>query len=285
MGFPKKERRHFVFRFGYAGHRFHGVQPQPGLPTVVSALRARLDDAAQQRVRRLTVAARTDAKVHALRSIATGFFDPTLDVERFVRAVEAPREDGLFALTATRAPYTVHARGQSRGKRYRYIVDDGCDTTEWVTRFAWRIHPRINLERMRAAAAMLKGTHDFSSLRSAGCTASTPIKTIADIRISDPFPLDGGRRRFFIEVVGNAFVRKMVRAMVGTLVEVGTGWRPLEDLGPMLAARNRKRGGMTAPAQGLSLSQIGFAWPDDGAWRLAEFPDDNLVIPSGDSAV
>lgn len=267
-------RIQFLVRFGYDGSRFHGLQPQGDLPTAGKALRARLEEALGERPKALCFAARTDAGVHALQNAATCWTRGPLDVARAAAAVERPRDDGLHLVRLFEVPYDVHARGSSRGKRYRYRIQDGCPPSDppWSEheRYAWQVVPRLDAARMRRAAAQLVGTHDFSSLRGPRCTASSTTKTLASLRVGGPFPLEDGTRLFFVDVAGDAFLRKMVRILVGTLAEVGAGWRDPDDVAAAIEARDRLRAGPTAPARGLCLMKVGMAWPPDGSGLIPE---------------
>lgn len=265
------ERRiQFLVRFGYDGSRFHGLQPQRHLPTAGAALRARLEEAAGQPARALCFAARTDAGVHAVSNAATFWLERPLDVERFLQAVSAPRDDGLWLVHAHETPTNVHARGSSRGKRYRYRLEDNCTTEETTQRYAWHIAPTLHVDRLRQAASFLVGTHDFTSFRAPRCTASTPVKTLARVDVRGPFPTVGERRLFFIDLAGDAFLRKMVRILAGTLVEIGTGLREPDEMKAILEGRNRQLAGMAAPARGLVLLQVGMTWPSDGSGLIRE---------------
>lgn len=265
------ERRiQFLVRFGYDGSRFHGLQPQRHFPTAGAALRARLEEAAGQPARALCFAARTDAGVHAVANAATFWMEQPLDIERFLAAVSAPRDDGLWLVHAQQTPTNVHARGSSRGKRYRYRVEDNCSVDETTQRYAWHIAPTLHIERVRAAAAYLVGTHDFTSFRAPRCSASSPVKTLARVDIRGPFPTTGERRLFFFDFAGDAFLRKMIRILSGTLVEIGTGLREPDDMKAILEGRDRQLAGMAAPARGLILLQVGMTWPSDGSGLIRE---------------
>jgi len=285
-----------LIRFGYDGSRFHGLQPQKDFVTAGSALRDRLEEAAGRRPKALFFSARTDAGVHALENAATCWFPGPLDVEQFMRDVMQDRDDGLSRVRVERVPIHVHARGCSRGKRYRYTIDTGCLDGYWHATHSWRILPRLDVEAMRAAARHLEGEHDYTSFRAAKCSAKTPIKRLASIRISDPLPVglqarqalpnttgrkrhdfelgpvpDGvDEQRILIDIAGDAFLRKMIRILVGTLAEVGIGWRHPDDILDVIAAKNRQAAGLTAPARGLTLLQLGFSYPDDGSRLVPE---------------
>jgi tRNA pseudouridine38-40 synthase len=263
-------RIQFLVRFGYDGSRFHGLQPQGPLPTAGAALRTRLEAALGARPKALCFAARTDAGVHALANAATCWANKPLDVPAFIEAAQRPRDDGLLGVRVFEVPYDVHARGSSRGKRYRYRIHDGCPPGELDSRAAWQVVPRLNVGPMREAAKLFEGTHDFTALRAARCTASSPIKTLGSVRVGGPFPLHDGTRLLFVDVAGDAFLRKMVRILVGTLAEVGIGWRSPDEVGALLAARDRTQAGVTAPARGLCLMKVGMAWPTDGSGLVAE---------------
>ncbi|MCC7072945.1 MAG: tRNA pseudouridine synthase A [Deltaproteobacteria bacterium] len=268
MGKDLSRRTQLLIRFGYDGSRFAGLQPQaPGIPTAGAALQARLAIAAGERARGLAFAARTDAGVHALRNAATCFFLDEPDGQALAARVAAPRDDGLHDVFVTVVPPTVHARGDSRGKRYRYLVDDRCVALAPPSARSWAIAPELSELLLRAAARALEGTHDFASLRGGGCSAATTEKTLRRVRVGGPWALPWGRR-FIIEIEGDAFLRKMVRNAVGLLVEVGTGWRPVDDVERVLAARDRRAAGLCAPPEGLTLLDVGFAWPRDGSALL-----------------
>ncbi|MBI1946635.1 MAG: tRNA pseudouridine synthase A [Deltaproteobacteria bacterium] len=263
-------RTQLLIRFGYDGRRFRGLQPQgPGVPTAGQALKERLAAAAGVQARGLAYAARTDAGVHALNNAATCYFLDEADGVALATRLAATRDDGLCHVVAEVVPPTIHARGHSRGKRYRYLVDDRCRDACAPRPFSWPVAPELSGERLRLAARALEGTHDFSSLRGGGCTAAGTVKTLSRVRVGGPFPLEDGRR-WLIEIVGDAFLRKMVRNAVALLVEVGSDWRPVDDVARVLAARDRRVAGLCAPPEGLTLLDVGFAWPDDGSALIAE---------------
>lgn len=263
-------RRQFLVRFGYDGSRFHGLQPQGTLPTAGAALRARIESAASQRARALSFAARTDAGVHALQNAATFWLSGPVDAEGFLSALHRSRDDGLWWVRGAEVPVHVHARGSSRGKRYRYRMEFGVDEADEGSRYEWSIVPSLDISAMREAAKALVGTHDFSSFRAPRCSSSTPVKTIVGVRVSEGVMTPRGSFVVVVDIVGDAFLRKMVRILVGTLVEVGAGLRHPSEMAVILAARDRAAAGIAAPARGLTLMQVGLAWPDDGSALVRE---------------
>jgi len=277
-------RTQFLVRFGYLGDRFAGVQPLRDRPTAGGAVHDRIATAFGSPPKALCFSARTDRGVHALDNLATfHVVDEGDHVARAARAVEAPRDDGLTFVRVSQVSRHVHARGIARGKRYRYTVDDRAadadDPHHPIARFSWRIAPELDVERARRAARLLVGERDFRSFRSGPETGASPVRTIEHILVRGPYPLDDGARRTFIEVRGDGFLRKMVRNIAGLLVEVGTGWRDVDDVPRILAARDRSALGLTAPAGGLTLLEVrvpfarGAAPIDDDAARALSARD------------
>ncbi len=298
--YPMKDlskRTALLVRFGYDGAGFFGLQPQPGLQTAGGALEKRLHDAVSQqapgaRPKGLAFAARTDRGVHAVANLATCYFladkgTPALsiDVDALGRAAAVDRPDGLRHVEVRRVPPNVHARGISRGKHYRYLLRDRCDPAGLDGELEdgphdglqdgqrWRVVPPLDVDVMNAAASVLAGRHDFSSFRAGGCTAAQAQKTLYRFEVS--------RRGddVVVDLVGDAFLRKMVRNLVGFLAEIGSGWRPfvVVDVVAVLEARHRQAAGLCAPPDGLTLMAVGSAWPDDGEWLLPDAPAVRVV--------
>ena len=261
------DRTALLVRFGYDGARFWGLQPQPGLPTAGAALIARLQEAAGAPAKGMAFAARTDRGVHARGNLATCYWRGRINVEALLTALAIDRDDGLVGVQAWKVPPTVHARGISRGKHYRYQVQDRQLVDALEASDAWRIVPPLDVDKMQAAADVLLGRHDFSSFRAGGCSAASAEKSLYRFTVTRD---EGGV--VVVDLVGDAFLRKMVRNLVGLLAEVGTGWRPVDDVGAVLAARDRPSAGVCAPPQGLTLMAVGCAWPDDGSGLLAGAP-------------
>jgi tRNA pseudouridine38-40 synthase len=246
-------RAAMLVRFGYDGGRFYGLQPQPGLPTAGGALIDRLTAAAGRSPRGMAFAARTDRGVHAVHNIATCWFPADeADVSAISQAMLVEQEDGLVVHEVWRVTPTTHARNVSSGKHYRYVVVDGADVdaANGDHSHAWAVVPCLDVDAMGRAAADLLGTHDFSAVRGGGCSAGTPVKTITRLDISR----EGSR--VTVDVEGDAFLRHMVRNLVGLLVEVGSGWRDPTAMPAVLAAAHRQAAGLMAPAGGLSLIEV-----------------------------
>jgi tRNA pseudouridine38-40 synthase len=239
----------------YDGTPFAGWAAQPGLRTVEGEIESVLETLFQQPVP-LTVAGRTDAGVHAWGQVVS--FNPPADPpEGFVRRVNAMLPPEIAVLRAEPAPDGFDARRDARSRTYCYWVIAGPVRNPLdVGRALWWPYP-VDTEALDRCAALLPGTHDF--------TAFTPTQTEhvrfdrdvmrAEWRahpLGEPFP--GRLLEFWIEA--DAFMRHMVRVLVGTMLEVAAGRRPLEDFERVLAGAPRDRAGETAPAHGLYLASV-----------------------------
>jgi tRNA pseudouridine38-40 synthase len=268
-------------RFGYDGGRFHGVPPQPGLPTVGGTLLARIESVFEQRPRNLAYTSRTDGGVHAIGNLSTCWFLEVPDLEQRLAALCQHRPDGLLNMEAVHVSKPIHARGLSLGKHYRYCLETGFSTEEleainarvsWRGRLAeragsapppadmieastWQVHPPLDLERLRRAAAHMVGTHDFNALRTTRCSANITVKTVDSIHITVS-EAPAGRVRYTVDIRGQSFLRKMVRVMMGTLIEVGVGVRDPDSIPALIQSRDRRKAGITAPSRGLTLREI-----------------------------
>jgi tRNA pseudouridine38-40 synthase len=143
------------------------------------------------------------------------------------------------------------ARRDARGKRYRYRIENAPTRAPLTRRAAWQVFRPLDPAAMRAAAAALVGRHDFASFQASDCEALHAVRDLTRLEVIG----DGGGR---IEVVAEAtaFVKHMVRNLVGTLVEVGLGARAPGSMAALLAARDRSLAGRTAPPQGLLLEEV-----------------------------
>lgn len=242
----------FLAEFAYIGSSFHGVQEQPGQCTVLGVLRRRIEESAGAEARSLVAAARTDRGVHALQNFATFSLRAPVDIARFIVEATSYKNDGLLSLVISPVGPKVHARGSARAKTYRYTIKDGilglCTDDHSL---AWEISPYLSIDAMAKAARDLVGKMDFSSLRGGGCQAGSAIKDVMAIMI---------RRNhsgyILIEITGAGFLRKMIRNMVGLLVEIGAGFRAPDAIRGILKARARNAAGIMAPAHGLCLVSI-----------------------------
>jgi tRNA pseudouridine38-40 synthase len=251
--------RHIRLVVEYDGSALCGWQRQDNGPTVQGHLEAALAQLLQQAVV-CTGASRTDAGVHARGQVASFRTDRAIPLHGIRRGLNSLLPDTIVVSDAREAPDDFHPRFSATGKHYRYtILVRPARSPRWRER-AWHVPEALDLDAMRAAAAVLVGEHDFSAFRAAGCTAKTTTRRIDAIDLSIAPELAGSDadpgQLLTIDVRGNAFLRMMVRIVVGTLVEVGTGRWTAPQVAEILAAKDRTRAGKTAPAHGLELVSV-----------------------------
>jgi tRNA pseudouridine38-40 synthase len=197
-------------------------------------------------------AGRTDAGVHALGQVANVQLSCAHDVETLVRALNAQLPEDIRVLSVEEVSPEFHARFTARSKTYRYQIRHGRIADPFERAYVWHMPERLRVDAMLAAAGVLVGTHDFAAFRSIGSPARDSVRTVTQSTLTDA---DG---RMTYEISGNGFLRHMVRAIVGTLVEIGRGFREPESMALLLRGSARGDAGPTAPPQGLFLVRVDY---------------------------
>ena len=249
----KSPVRHIRLVVEYDGTELCGWQRQANGPTVQGHLEAALAQLLAHDVA-VTGASRTDAGVHASGQVASFRTERPIALHGIRRGLNSLLPPAIAIAEVIEAPDDFHPRFSATGKHYRYLLWTRSERSpRWRNR-VWHHPAGLDLAAMRQAVVALLGEHDFSAFRAAGCTAKTTTRRIDEIAIEAA----GGAEPWLIaiDVRGNAFLRNMVRILVGTLVEVGEGRRPQAQVAEILAARDRTRAGITAPAQGLELVSV-----------------------------
>jgi tRNA pseudouridine38-40 synthase len=203
---------------------------------------------------RVHSSSRTDTGVHALGMVAH-FQVPRAECKltprRLVLALNSQLPADVRVLSAARAPKDFHARFQAWGKQYRYFVWNHMAMNPLLRTTAWHVPRPLDLKAMRVAAPLFVGRHDFQSFAAnQGYAKASTVRTLTRCDVKRSGPL----LTFTIE--GDGFLYKMCRGMVGTLVQIGQGKFPPEQIKAMLGKRDRRVAGMTAPAQGLVLWKV-----------------------------
>ncbi len=248
----------FKLVLAYDGAELVGWQRQAS-GTSVQAL---LEDALAALVgHEVTVvgAGRTDAGVHALGQVASFTVERPLAADTVLRAVNARLPPSVRIVEATEVDGAFHARFGARSKVYRYRIWNGEVLSPFERRYAWHLPGALDVDRMAAAARVVVGRHDFAAFRAAGTMTKTTERVIFSARLqAQEVPGSGGARLVTCEIVGDGFLRHMVRNIVGTLVEIGRGRRPVEWMATVLESRDRQEAGPTAPAEGLILVSVAY---------------------------
>ena len=233
----------------YDGSHYHGWQVQATGETIQAVLE-RAVSTLVGRPTRIIGSGRTDAGVHALGQVANFISDKELQPHRVLRALNALTPDDITIKTVEVVPDSFHARRDGRSRTYEYRILNRPSPSPFYFKFAWHVRDGLNIAAMREAITCLQGEHDFSSFRAAGCDAAHPVRTI--YRAS----LNCSGELIVFTVEATAFLRHMVRNLIGTLVEVGRQQRTPQSFAELLKARDRTQAGVKAPAQGLFLMEV-----------------------------
>lgn len=246
------EVRRYAFGLEYDGADFAGWQIQQGQRTVQAAVEHALGIVADQRVD-IVAAGRTDAGVHARGQVVHADVHCTRTPNAWLRGANSNLPDDIAVIWAREVDADFHARYSATARHYRYLVCERGPRTVLARRHAAWSYRRLDVTRMQAAAGLLLGEHDFSAFRGAGCQAKTPLRDLRRLEVSRPGP-----EWVAFDVSANAFLYHMVRNLVGTLLVVGQGDAGVDWPVTVLASRDRRRAGPTAPAHGLTLMGVDY---------------------------
>ncbi len=255
------EGRSVKLTLAYDGTDYVGWQRQANGVSIQAVLEdalARIED------RRVTLAGsgRTDAGVHALGQVASVRLCCPLNEQELIRALNSMLPRDIRVLCAERADSDFHARYAALSKTYRYRVVTSKVLSPFEQRYSWHVTRALDSVQMRDASTLLCGRHDFSAFQVGEPVSSPTIRTIFkfEMQSSSVKPGDEVNGGFVItfEITGDGFLRHMVRSIVGTLVQVGSGKRDLSTIERALRLGDRTEVGPTAPARGLFLVRVNY---------------------------
>lgn len=233
----------------YDGTNYHGWQVQPTGETIQAVLERAISTFLRNPTR-IIGSGRTDAGVHALGQVANFFSEKEYGPHRIRRALNALTPDDITIKEVEVVADSFDARRDGQSRVYEYHILNRTTPSPFYLNRAWHLHESLNVDAMRRAILCLHGEHDFSSFRAAGCDAAHPIRKV--YRTS----LEPRGELLVYTIEATAFLRHMVRNVIGTLVEVGSGLRTPQSFGELLEARDRTKAGQTAPPHGLYLVEV-----------------------------
>ena len=245
----KPEQINISMGIEYDGSKFHGWESQPNLRTIQEVVEDALSIVANHPIK-VTVSGRTDRGVHAKEQVIHFATTAQRSEYSWIRGGVSNLPDDVTILWAREMPAEFHARFSAVARHYQYQIINqpvrpaiNRDTLTWEYR-------KLDAEKMHQAAQYLLGEHNFNSLRASACQAHSPVRTITKISVVREGVL------IKLDVTANAFLQHMVRNIVGVLIAIGCGEKPIEWIVEVLKQKDRRAAGITAPPNGLYLMDI-----------------------------
>lgn len=237
----------------YEGTRYYGWQRQKSLLSIQGILEEKISQITQEKII-LNGSGRTDAGVHALGQVANFKTNSSISLVELPFILNRMLPLDIRIKKAERVDDNFHARHSAVSKIYHYYVLNSNLNNNYLPIFlrnyVYCVYEKINLEEMKKASKFLKGEHDFTSFACSGSRIRNWRRTIKDISIIKKGNI------FCFHLEADAFLYKMVRSVVGTLLEVGKGKIKYLEVKKILEAKNRKMAGKTVPAKGLFLMKV-----------------------------
>ena len=259
--------KRLLLEISFDGYSYGGWQIQPDNLTVQELIRNTLEKLYAGQQINLVGSSRTDAGVHAL-GFAASFVapqKPCIPVDKLKRALNGLLPQSIAIRSITEVLMDFHVRFDAVGKAYTYVINLG-EETPFSAHYSWLARWPLNIEKMREAAKCLTGTHDFSSFVVGREHLDNAVRTIYDI----DFQLFGSY--LCITFIGNGFLYKMIRCLVGALEAVGSGALPAAEMQNILKLKDRTKAPQTCPPHGLFLVRVFYDDAEISQFKLKNVP-------------
>jgi tRNA pseudouridine38-40 synthase len=244
--------RNLALLTSYDGTDFQGWQTQPGYRTVQETLEKAIAEFTRADRVHLNASGRTDAGVHAVGQVANFYTTAEYRCEVVMRAVNARLPDDVAIHRVTDEVMSFDANKSAIRKLYRYVIHDGDTPDPLLRRYCYYIRRKLDAVAMQRACHYLKGRHDFHSFETDWPNRLSSVRTISHIAVSRAGDY------LWIDVEADGFLYNMVRAIAGTLIDVGRGKLREEQVSEIIKAEDRRVAGFNAPAQGLFLMRVSY---------------------------
>lgn len=246
----KRNMQNYKLTIQYDGSRYNGWQRQGNTEnTIQGKLNEIIGRYLGEKID-LAGSGRTDRGVHAYGQVANFKTAKCLDKDKFLWDINSYLPQDIRIVAVESVDERFHARLSAVLKTYEYVIDNGLVSDVFARKYSYRLEEKLDVEKMRVAAELLTGTHDYLSFCGNKKFKKSSIRTVTNIIITES---DG---TITISFTGNGFLQNMVRIMAGTLIEVGLGKRKPESMTDILNAHSREEAGMMAPAEGLFLKEV-----------------------------
>lgn len=245
-------RKNYKLNLSYEGTNYAGWQRQKNARTVQGEVERALSVITAQEVS-VTGVSRTDAGVHARDYVANVFLDTDKELYPLQRGVNALLDRDIRLKDIAVCPDEFHARFDAKRKTYIYRIDNSSYGEVFTRNFTWRYPYQLDFDKMQQATSSFLGLHDFTAFMSKGGTSKTFEREIYRC------DLEKSGNIIQMTVTGNGFLYNMVRIMAGTLVSIGRGDIEPERLKEIIASKERRQAGITAPPEGLVLERVEYS--------------------------
>ena len=235
----------------YNGKNFCGWQSQQKQRSVQQTLENKISELLNESIK-LIATGRTDAGVHAIMQVAHFETSSNFDLKKLPFAINDRLDYDVRILKAEKTKSDFHSRFSAKQRTYLYRIYCSKVTKPLKNGFAVQIPVSLDVKKMKEAARLFVGTHDFSAFHAANSSAKTSIRTIYDFKITK------SSDEIHFKITGSGFLYKMVRIIVGTLIEIGEGKLLIQDIPKIFESKNRVNAGRTMPPFGLYLCKVKF---------------------------
>lgn len=236
----------------YDGTRYKGWQGQNSTDATIQGKIEAVLSAMTGETVEITGSGRTDAGVHALGQVANFHLHGTWECAQIRDYLNHYLPEDIAVTSVEMVDERFHSRYNAVSKTYRYRIHTGKIPDVFARKYVYDYQEPLDTERMKAAAALLIGTHDFKSFCGNKKMKKSTVRTIYEIRIEKT------EQEIQIFYTGDGFLQNMVRILTGTLIEIGDGRRNPEEMTEILQNKNREAAGYTAPACGLALLEVNY---------------------------
>lgn len=243
--------RNIKLTIAYDGTNYRGWQIQPYGSTIQGELEGAIKKVFEKKIR-VYGASRTDSGVHAKGQVCNFKTSRIIPTEKIPLALNAVLSEDIAVLRAEEVSPDFHSQFAAKAKCYRYYIFNSRERNPFKERYSWRVPYELNILDMCKEASVLKGRHDFKSFQARDKKERDAVRRIFKINIKME------KTSVLVDIWGDGFLYNMARNIVGTLVEIGRGYLPLESMRKILASKDRTQAGPTAPAKGLFLMEVRF---------------------------